>query len=163
MIDEQLEKKPEIFLLDETSDTFRYIIASCCKPIPGDQVVGFQITNDTIEVHQTKCSRAIEQMSKFGNRIIKAKWRKENDIAFLIGIRITGFDRKGILREIIEIVTSQLDLNIRSVDLASKSNIFSGKMMLYIQNLKALNELIENLSKIDQIEKIERITPDFEE
>jgi len=160
LIEEQLEKKPEVFLLDETSDVIRYVLAECCSPIPGDQVMGFQVTNDTIEVHQTKCPHAIEQMSKFGNRIIKAKWRKELNLAFLSGIRVSGFDRKGMLKEIIDVVYSQMDLNIRSFDFWSKSNTFTGKLMLYIQNVKALNELIENLSKIDQVEKVERIAPE---
>ena len=160
LIDEQLEKKPEAFLLDEISDVIRYVIAECCNPIPGDQVVGFQITNDTIEVHQTKCPLAIEQMSKFGNRIIKAKWRKESNLAFLSGIRITGFDRKGMIKEIIDVISSQMELNIRQIDFWSKSNTFNGKLMVYIQNVKALNELIENLLKIDQVEKVERIAPE---
>jgi len=160
LIDEQLEKKPEAFLLDEISDVIRYSIAECCNPIPGDQVVGFQVTNDTIEVHQTKCPHAIEQMSKFGNRIIKAKWRKDSGLAFLSGIRITGFDRKGIIKEIIDVITSQMELNIRSIDFWSKSNTFTGKLTIYIQNVKALNELIENLYKIDQVEKVERIAPE---
>ena len=160
IIDEQLDKKPEIFLLDEISDVIRYVIADCCNPIPGDQVMGFQVTNDIIEVHQTKCPVAIEQMSKFGNRIIKAKWRKESNVAFLTGIRITGFDKKGMIKEIIDLVCSQMDLNIRSFDIASKSNTFTGKLMIYIQNVKALNELLDNLSKIDQIEKVERIAPE---
>jgi len=160
LIDEQLEKKPEAFLLDEISDVIRYVIADCCNPIPGDQVVGFQVTNDIIEVHQTKCSHAIEQMSKFGNRIIKAKWRKDSNLAFLSGLRISGFDRKGIIKEIIDVITSQMELNIRSLDFWSRSNTFTGKLTIYIQNVKALNELIENLSKIDQVEKIERIAPE---
>jgi GTP pyrophosphokinase len=160
LIDEQLEKKPEIFLLDEISDVIRYVIADCCNPIPGDQVVGFQITNDIIEVHQTKCPHAVEQMSKFGNRIIKAKWRKESNVAFLCGIRMLGFDRKGMVKEIIDVVCSQMDLNIRSFDIWCKSNTFTGKLMIYIQNVKALNELIENIIKIDQIEKVERIAPE---
>jgi len=160
LIDEQLEKKPEVFLLDETSDVIRYVLAECCNPIPGDQVMGFQVTNDTIEVHQTKCPVAIEQMSKFGNRIIKAKWRKESNLAFLSGVRISGFDRKGMIKEIIDVISSQMELNIRSIDFWAKSNTFTGKLMVYIQNVKALNELIENLSKIDQVEKVERIAPE---
>jgi len=161
LIDEQLEKKPEVFLIDETSDNIRHVVASCCNPLPGEPVVGFQISNDVIEVHMTRCPKAIEQMSKFGNRIIKAKWNKDQDIAFLSGLKFTGFDRKGIIKEIIDIVTNQLDLNIRSLDMSTKGNIFTGKMMLYIKNVKALNELIENLSKIDQMEKIERIAPEI--
>lgn len=159
LIYEQLEEKPEVFFLDETSDSIRHIIASCCSPLPGDQVVGFQISNELIEVHMTNCPKAIEQMSKFGNRIIKAKWYNDQDIGFLSGLSLTGFDRKGIIKEIVDIVTQQLDLNIRTIEMSSKNGIFTGKLILYIKNVKALNELIEKLLTIDQIEQIERIAP----
>ncbi len=157
LIDEELEKNPEIFMLDESSSNFKYVIAQCCKPIPGDQVVGFQKSSDIIEVHRTNCPEAIEQMSKFGNRIIKAKWRKEQEIAFLSGIRMEGFDKRGMIKEIIDIITSQHNLNIRSLNIATKNGVFTGEVMLYIENVKALNGLIEQLRKIDNIEKIERI------
>ncbi|HPZ03380.1 MAG TPA: TGS domain-containing protein, partial [Bacteroidales bacterium] len=159
LIYEQLEEKPEVFFLDETSDSIRHIIASCCSPLPGDQVVGFQISNELIEVHMTNCPKAIEQMSKFGNRIIKAKWYNDQDIGFLSGLSLAGFDRKGIIKEIVDIVTQQLDLNIRTIEMSTKNGVFTGKLILYIKNVKALNELIEKLLTIDQIEQIERIAP----
>ncbi|MEG1555825.1 MAG: RelA/SpoT family protein [Bacteroidales bacterium] len=162
LIEEQLDTNPEIFMLDDTSDKIKHIIADCCNPIPGDQVVGFQISNDEIVIHQTNCPRAIEQMSKFGNRIIKTKWRKEQEILFLSGIRLTGFDKKGIIKEIIDIISSQMDLNIRSLNIETKNNIFSGTLMLYVQNVKALTELMDKLRQIDNLEKIERIGFDYE-
>ena len=158
LLDEQLEKNPEIFMLnDASSEKIRHVIAPCCKPIPGDQVVGFQVSSDEIIVHRTNCPEAIEQMSKFGNHIIKAKWRKEQEIAFLSGIRMEGFDKKGMIKDIIDIITSQHNLNIRSLNIATKNGVFTGEVMLYIENVMALNELIEQLHKIDNIEKIERI------
>ncbi len=160
LIDEQLEKKPDIFLLDDKSDAINYKIANCCKAIPGDQVVGFQISKDTIMVHKTECKVAIEQMSKFGNKIVKAKWRKEQQVAFLCGIKIRGFDRQGLVKEVLEIISSKMELNIRSIDISSVGDLFSGKIILYIHNTNTLRELIESLEKIKNIEKAERILPD---
>ncbi len=157
LIDEQLNATPNVFMLDEKYDIIKYVIADCCNPIPGDQVVGFQVSDDKIVVHQTSCPHAIEQMSKFGNRIIKTKWRKGQNIAFLSGIRISGFDRKGMIKEIIDVVSSQMGLNIRSLNIETKNNVFSGTLMLYIQSVRALTSLIQSLEKIDQIEKVERI------
>ena len=157
LIDEQLTATPTAFLLDNDYEQIKYVIADCCNPIPGDQVVGFQVANDRIVIHQTSCPNAIEQMSKFGNRIIKTKWRKGQNIAFLSGIKITGFDRKGMIKEIIDIVSSQMDLNIRSLKIESKNNVFTGTMMLYIQSVRALTDLIEQLKAIDHVEKVERI------
>lgn len=157
LIDEQLNVTPNAFLLDDDYKQIRYVLAPCCSPLPGDKVVGFPDGSDKIIVHQTSCPNAIENMSKFGNRIIKTKWRKGQDIAFLSGIRITGFDRKGMIKEIIDVVTSQLDLNIRSLNIETKHNVFTGTLMLYIQNVQALIDLIDKLKEIDQIEKVERI------
>lgn len=157
LIDEQLTATPTAFLLDNDYEQIKYVIADCCNPIPGDQVVGFQVANDRIVIHQTSCPFAIEQMSKFGNRIIKTKWRKGQNIAFLSGIKITGFDRKGMIKEIIDIVTSQMDLNIRSLNIETKNNVFTGTLMLYIQSVRALTNLIEQLKAIDHVEKVERI------
>ena len=157
LIDEQLTATPNVFMLDEKYDIIKYVLADCCNPIPGDQVVGFQVADDKIVVHQTNCPHAIEQMSKFGNRIIKTKWRKGQHIAFLSGIRISGFDRKGMIKEIIDVVSSQMDLNIRSLNIETKNNVFNGTLMLYIQSVRALTDLIHSLQKIDRIEKVERI------
>lgn len=158
LIDEELEKNPEIFMLDESSsEKIRHVIAPCCQPIPGDQVVGFQTSSDEIIVHRTNCPEAIEQMSKFGNRIVKAKWRKEREIAFLAGIKLEGFDKKGMIKEIIDIISAQHNLNIRSLNIATKNGVFTGQLMLYIENVKYLNELIEQLKKIDNLEKIQRV------
>lgn len=157
LIDEQLTATPTAFLLDNDYEQIKYVIADCCNPIPGDQVVGFQVANDRIVIHQTSCPKAIEQMSKFGNRIIKTKWRKGQNVAFLSGIKITGFDRKGMIKEIIDIVTSQMDLNIRSLKIETKNNVFTGTLMLYIQSVRALTNLIDTLKSIDHVEKVERI------
>ncbi len=158
LIDEELQINPEIFMLDESFDKIRHIqISDCCQPIPGDQVVGFQVSKDLIEVHRINCTYAIEQMSKYGNRIIKARWRKEQNIAFLSGIRIVGFDKIGILKDIIDMISSQFELNIKSINIETKRNVFTGTMMLYIENVQILDKLIEQIATIDNIEKVSRI------
>lgn len=157
LIDEQMHVTPNAFLLDDDYEQIKYVLADCCNPIPGDTVVGFQVADDRIVVHQTSCPNAIAQMSRFGNRIIKTKWRKGQNIAFLSGIKLKGFDRKGIIKEMMDVITSQMDLNIRSLNIETKNNVFTGTLMLYIQSVKTLNNLIEQLRHIDQMESVERI------
>ena len=161
LIDEQMSVTPNAFLLDDDYEQIKYVLADCCNPIPGDTVVGFQVSDNRIVVHQTSCPNAIAQMSRFGNRIIKTKWRKGQNIAFLSGIKLKGFDRKGIIKEMMDVVTSQMDLNIRSLNIESKNNVFTGTLMLYIQSVKTLNNLIEQLRQIDQMESVERIGYDI--
>jgi GTP pyrophosphokinase len=160
LIEEQLDVTPNAFLLDDNFEQIQYVLAECCKPIPGDSVVGFQVSDKRIVVHLTSCPNAIAQMSRFGNRIIKTKWRKDQNIAFLSGIKLKGFDRKGIIKEMMDVVTSQMDLNIRSLNIETKNNVFTGTLMLYIQSVRTLNNLIEQLRHIDQMESVERIGND---
>ena len=162
LIDEQMNVTPNAFLLDGDYEQIKYVLADCCNPIPGDTVVGFQVSDNRIVVHQTSCPNAIAQMSRFGNRIIKTKWRKGQNIAFLSGIKLKGFDRKGIIKEMMDVVTSQMDLNIRSLNIESKNNVFTGTLMIYIQSVRALNNLIEQLRQIDQMESVERIGYDVD-
>lgn len=157
LIEEQLNVTPNAFMLDGDYEQIKYVLADCCNPIPGDNVVGFQVADDRIVVHQTNCPNAIAQMSRFGNRIIKTKWRKGQNISFLSGIKLKGFDRKGIIKEVIDVVTSQMDLNIRSLNIETKSGVFTGTLMLYVQSVRALNNLIDQIKQIDQIESVERI------
>ncbi len=157
LIDEQMNVTPNAFLLDDDYEQIKYVLADCCNPIPGDTVVGFQVSDNRIVVHQTSCPNAIAQMSRFGNRIIKTKWRKGQNIAFLSGIKLKGFDRKGIIKEMMDVITSQMDLNIRSLNIETKNNVFTGTLMLYIQSVRTLNNLIEQLRQIDQMESVERI------
>ena len=157
LIDEQMRVTPNAFLLDDDYEQIKYVLADCCNPIPGDTVVGFQVSDSRIVVHQTSCPNAISQMSRFGNRIIKTKWRKGQDIAFLSGIKLKGFDRKGIIKEMMDVITSEMDLNIRSLNIETKNNVFTGTLMLYIQSVRTLNNLIDQLRQIDQMESVERI------
>ena len=157
LIDEQMNVTPNAFLLDDDYEQIKYVLADCCNPIPGDTVVGFQVSDNRIVVHQTSCPNAISQMSRFGNRIIKTNWRKGQNIAFLSGIKLKGFDRKGIIKEMMDVITSQMDLNIRSLNIETKNNVFTGTLMLYIQSVRTLNNLIEQLRQIDQMESVERI------
>ena len=115
------------------------------------------MSKNEIKVHRVNCPKAIEQMSKYGNRIIKARWRKEQAIAFLSGIRIVGFDRKGLLQEMIEIISSKFEVNMKYINLETKGNIVKGTLMLYIENAQVLDELIKALSKIDDIDNVTRI------
>ena len=93
-INKQIENNPEQVVIQKTMENLKYITATCCRPVPGDDIVGL-IRENAIEVHRTTCTKAIDEMSKYGHRIIKAKWRENEKITFLAGIKIKGIDRKG--------------------------------------------------------------------
>jgi len=157
VITEQLKQNPVSLVLDEDIEKIHYSISKCCNPIPGDQVIGFITSNNNIQIHRTNCDTAIKLMSQFGNRIIKAKWRSEEAVSLLVGVKIQGIDKKGLMQKITNVISEQLDLNMRSLNFESSEGVFVGTIMLYIQDLEGFNHLLLNLKKIDGIEKVFRI------
>jgi len=136
---------------------FKNKIADCCNPIPGDDVVGFMMPDNEIEIHRTNCLDAIQLMSKYGNRIVKAKWTNKESISFLTGLKITGMDEKGLINDIIKLISEKLELNIRSFHLESHDGMSNGVVMLYVHDTSNLNELIISLKKLSPIKKVIRI------
>ena len=96
-------------------------------------------------------------MSSHGNRIIKAKWKTNESIGFLTGLKLKGVDKKGLVKQISEIISDKHELSIRSFNLDTHNGISEAVIMLYIENTETLNQLIDNLKKIPEIQKISRI------
>jgi len=134
-----------------------YEIASCCNPIPGDEIVGFIKTDDAILIHRTNCSIAIGQMSKYGNKIIRTKWNDKESIGFLTGIKISGIDKKGFINDVIKIVTENFNLNIKSFHLESQGGMIEASILLYVYSTDNLSSLIRKIRELPDIKKIDRI------
>jgi GTP pyrophosphokinase len=154
---EKLKENPESLLLSDDITQIKYSVARCCSPIPGDDVVGFQNNHESIEIHRTNCPQAIDLMSKYGKRIIKAKWKNKESVGFLTGIRIRGIDKKGFIRKITEVITEKHNINIRSFHLDTSEGMTEGTVMLYVHDTQTLQKLIDNLMKIKEIIKVTRI------
>ena len=121
-----------------------------------DDIVGL-IREGAIEVHRTSCKHAVDEMSKYGNRIVKAKWRENEKITFLAGIRIKGIDRKGLLQDMARVISEVWNINMRSLAMESSEGTFEGTMMVYISDADNLSHLMENIAKIEGIETVTRI------
>jgi GTP pyrophosphokinase len=157
-ITERIKNKPEEMLLGEKVD-IEYQIALCCNPIPGDDVIGLIMPQKPIMIHRSNCKIAIDLMSSFGKRIVKAKWNKKDPILFLAGIQFTGIDKIGFIYQLTDIISNKYKLKIRSFHLDSSNEVSVGKIMLYVHDTKNLNDLINDLKKIKEIKKINRMNP----
>lgn len=156
-IQAQVENKPESLLLGNDVKKLNYIIPDCCKPIPGDDVIGIIIPKKGIEVHRTNCSKAIELMSQYGNRIVKAKWKKNEKIGLLTGIEVKGFDCTGMAKKILDCVCEDPQVNIRSISMKAAEGVFDGKIMLYINNAAHLQAIMEKIKSVEGVENVNRI------
>ena len=141
--------------IDNTADS--YVIAECCNPIPGDEVIGYIAPDNSIIVHKTKCPAAIKLTSSEGNRIIPVRWTIHKLSSFLARISINGIDRLGLINEITNIISTELNVNIRNINVSVYDSIFEGTIDLYVHHTRDLNNLIMQLSNVKGIASIKRI------
>jgi GTP pyrophosphokinase len=143
-------------LIGDDMDVVDYNLAKCCNPIPGDDVFGFVTINEGIKIHRTSCPNALELLSNHGNRVIKARWTSQKEIAFLAGLRIVGTDRVGLINDLTKVISNELKVNMRSITVDSDAGIFEGTIKLFVNNTQHLDHLMQNLSKVEGILKVSR-------
>jgi len=146
----------DMLLIGEDMNVVDYTLAKCCSPIPGDDVFGFVTVNEGIKIHRTNCPNAVELLSNHGHRVIKAKWTSQQKIAFLAGIKIIGTDRVGLINDVTKIISNELKVNIRSVSFETDNGIFDGNIMLYVNDTKQLDVLINKLERINGVVNVSR-------
>jgi GTP pyrophosphokinase len=147
----------DMILIGDTLQKLDYHYAKCCNPIPGDEVFGFTTVSDGIKIHRTNCPNAVELMSHYGYRIVKAKWTSQTELAFLTGLKIVGADRVGILNDVTKVISNQLNINIRSITVETEDGMFEGLIMLFVNDTTHLNTLITKLKNISDIISVTRI------
>ena len=145
------------FILKEDPEELNYTLAKCCNPIPGDDVVGYVADDEHIIIHKRNCPEALKIMSQQGDSIITAEWTKFKKLSYLSRIKLSGFDRVGVVNEITTIISKQSDINMRTVHFDTHDGIFEGDLYLYIHSVQDLNELISRLMKIKGMDTVERI------
>jgi len=146
----------DILLIGEDMDVVDYKLAKCCTPIPGDDVFGFVSVNEGIKIHRTNCKNAPELLSHHGNRVVKAKWTSQHEVAFLTGLKILGTDRVGLINDVTKIISEELKVNMSSMSIHTDSGIFEGEIMLYVNDTRHLEQLIEKLRGVEGVEKVSR-------
>ena len=135
----------------------KYIIASCCCPIPGDPVIGFEAPDGTITIHKKSCKIAQGIASKHGDRVVTPQWKggSENN-AFPVRISLQGLDRIGLLSDISQHISTTMDINMRKIQLGSSEGIFEGYIEMMVHDKKSLEKLIALLSGVEGIQNVIR-------
>jgi GTP pyrophosphokinase len=153
-----IDKSHPYLLRENVANTGNsYVIADCCKPIPGDEVMGYLDHSNSIIVHKPKCPVAIKLMSSEGNRIIPVRWTIHKLASFLARISIDGIDRIGLINEVTNIISTELNVNIRNMNVSVYDGIFEGTIDLYVHHTRDLNNLILQMSNVRGIASVKRI------
>ncbi len=135
----------------------KFKISPCCNPIPGDDIIAVTTSdNHPAEVHQVKCEKATQLISRYGNKSIRVEWAPKEPITFLTGIKLSGIDRMGMINEISNVISAELKINIKSFHMDVQNGLTEGELMLYVQDTTTLKHLLRNLKEIEGIKKVSR-------
>lgn len=154
----KLDKTPDLVVVGEDLE-LDYTFAKCCNPIPGDDIFGFITIGDGIKIHRTNCPNGMRLMSNYGYRIIRAKWGTDQiqEIkTFPVGIKLTGIDSLGIVSQLTDIISKELQVNIQSLTISSIAGAFEGSVILYIHDTEHLEKLMDKIRDIKGIQHVTR-------
>lgn len=162
--DKEKEKKEiqvidpkKVIKLTEESLRNNYKIATCCQPIPGDDVFGYIDEENNIIIHKRQCPVGIKLKSSYGNRIIATEWDTHKELFFLVNLYIKGIDSVGMLNKITKVISDEINANIRRIEFETDDGIFEGKIQLYVHDVDDVKKISTDLRKIKDIKIVNRI------
>ena len=154
-VPEKFNRKKPIYISEETIQQYKF--PTCCHPIPGDDALGYITAKNQIEIHKRNCPVAAKLKSGFGNRILDAKWDMHKRLLFIATIRISGIDRVGLLNEITQIISAQMSVNIRNLNITCEDGMFDGTLELRVHDRDDVRLIINNLKTIKDLKEISEI------
>ena len=141
---------PDELLLEHT-------LATCCRPIPGDDVFGYFHAADGIVVHRTDCAKVVAIQSRFAQRTIVAKWKNADNRRFTAYLRLQGMDTQGLIHNVTRIISNDLRIDIRSMSITADHGVFHGDLVVSVEDKGHLNNLIRKLKDVKGVDKVERL------
>jgi GTP pyrophosphokinase len=153
----EIRGQSDMLVIGDDMDKIDYKLAQCCNPIPGDEVFGFVTVDEGIKIHKTNCPNAIDLMSNYAYRIVKARWTSQQQLAFMAGIRVNGIDDVGIVNNITRIISNELNVNMRSISFDSMDGVFEGNIMVFVQDTNHLTELMEKIKGVKGVTSVMRV------
>lgn len=154
---QNLQRKGELLIMGEESETIDHSFAQCCNPLPGDNVFGFITLNDGIKIHRVNCPNAVQLMSKYSYRIVQTSWSSKLKTSFLAHVQLRGIDGMGVVSRVTQRISHELNINIKSLSFESDQGVFTGHISLYVNNQNELQYILDNLKKQEGIVSVERI------
>jgi len=145
-------------VIDEKLANVDFRLGKCCNPIHGDAIFGFVTISTGITIHRKNCPNAQQLLSRYPYRVVKARWkRSEQSTSFAVTLQVTGVDDLGIVSNISDVITKDLQVMMRSISIDSNDGMFEGSITLFVKDTQHLEALIRKLKKVKGVNQIRRI------
>lgn len=149
--------RKEIYTLYPDDIEPNYVLDTCCAPIPGDDVLGFVDDNERVVLHKVSCPTAMRLKSSFGSRLVATRWGGSAP-AFMATIAVDGIDRHGILKEITAVVSEDLGINIRGLNISTRQEVFHCELLVRIDSVETVKKICDALRKVKDVKFAKRIS-----
>ena len=153
---QKVDKKRPLILTDEALQS-TYQMAMCCHPIPGDDVLGFIGDDGHITIHQRKCPKAAKLKAGYGNRIVAAQWSTHKLLHFSVSINIKGIDGVGVVNQITNVISQELNVNMERILIEAHDGIFDGTLRLRVHDVDDIKIICDNLKKLNNVRSVIRV------
>ena len=155
--EELVQKSDDVLVIDRNLKGLDFSLARCCHPIHGDPVFGFVTISGGIKIHRQDCPNAAELKRRFGYRVVKARWSGKGNNQYAITLRIIGNDDIGIVNNITNIISKEEKINVRSINIDSHDGLFSGNLVVLLEDNAKLTALVKKLRTIKGVKQVSRI------
>ncbi|WFE85597.1 RelA/SpoT family protein [Parabacteroides chongii] len=162
--EEKPEEKPKTkydkskpYILREEAFERNYVIAECCKPIPGDDALGFINDDGNVVVHKRSCPIAMRLKSSFGERILNTEWSSHKNASFEATLEVKGIDSIGVLNTITKTIADDFNVNIMRLLIEAKDGVFEGRIKMKVHDVEDIQKMCVTLSKIKNIKSVGRV------
>ena len=149
--------KEDTLLIGESMQKLDYTLSKCCNPIAGDDVFGFITVSGGIKVHRQNCPNATNMLSKYAYRMMKARWTSKAQTQFQVKIEFTGIDDVGLVNQLTQVISEDMQVNMLAISMESKDGIFEGNITALVMNTTHLKDLIGKLKNVNGVHTVERV------
>jgi len=153
---EEITEKYDLLVFGKEEEKLNYKLTSCCSPIPGDKVFGFVTVSEGIKVHKNNCPNAVSMQANYAYRIIKAKWIDSSQQEYFTDLTISGIDQLGLVNNLTKVISGNMHVNMRKISFETDDGLFTGNITVSVKNKKTIDKLIENIKKINGIDRVKR-------
>ncbi len=159
LVSHAIQESSDFLVIDDTLSNVEYKLAKCCNPIHGDSIFGFVTVGSGITIHRKNCPNAQQLLSRYSYRVVKARWNQsEKSLSFSVTLQVTGMDELGIVSNISDVISKDLQVNMRSISIDSNDGMFEGSITLFVKDTQHLEALIRKLKKVKGVLNIRRIS-----
>jgi GTP pyrophosphokinase len=152
---EEITSKEDVLVIDQDLTGVEYKLAKCCNPIYGDDIFGF-VSSQGIKIHRMNCPNAPAMFSRFGYRVVKARWSGKSGTNYPVTLKVIGRDDIGIVTNITSVISKENGMSIRSINIDSADGVFQGNITVMLNNTDAMDSLIKKIKAVKGVKQVSR-------